>query len=85
LNGSTSIGDRITKLMDLKVPEGLLGKLSHAAAKLLEVAKFPPRVKSRARRVSGSGVARRRDRPRQAADHHLLARTTAARISRCRW
>ena len=35
---------RITALMDLKVPEGLLGKLS-LLPRLLEVAKFPPRVK----------------------------------------
>jgi 4-hydroxy-3-polyprenylbenzoate decarboxylase len=35
-------GDRITKLLDLKVPEGILGKLS-MLPRLLEVAKFPPR------------------------------------------
>jgi 4-hydroxy-3-polyprenylbenzoate decarboxylase len=39
------IGDRITQLMDLKVPEGLRGKLS-LLPRLLEVAKFPPRVRS---------------------------------------
>ena len=38
-------GDRITKLLDLKVPEGLLGKLS-LLPRLMEVAKFPPRMKS---------------------------------------
>lgn len=38
-------GRRITELMDLKVPEGLLGKLS-MVPRLLEVSKFPPRVKS---------------------------------------
>ncbi len=37
-------GDRITKLLDLKVPEGFLGKLQ-LLPRLLEVAKFPPRVK----------------------------------------
>ncbi|MGZ8493294.1 MAG: menaquinone biosynthesis decarboxylase [Gemmatirosa sp.] len=37
-------GRRITDLLDLKVPEGLLGKLS-MLPRLLEVAKFPPRVK----------------------------------------
>jgi 4-hydroxy-3-polyprenylbenzoate decarboxylase len=37
-------GRRITELLDLKVPEGLLGKLS-MVPRLLEVAKFPPRVK----------------------------------------
>lgn len=42
-----SIGERITKLLDLKVPEGLLGKLS-LLPRLMEVAKFPPRT------VSGS-------------------------------
>jgi 4-hydroxy-3-polyprenylbenzoate decarboxylase len=38
-------GDRITKLMDLKVPEGFLGKLQ-MLPRLLEVAKFPPRTGS---------------------------------------
>lgn len=38
-------GDRITKLMDLKVPEGLLGKFQ-MLPRLLEVAKFPPRMAS---------------------------------------
>jgi 4-hydroxy-3-polyprenylbenzoate decarboxylase len=38
-------GDRITKLMDLKVPEGFLGKLQ-MLPRLLEVAKFPPRTAS---------------------------------------
>jgi len=40
-----AIGDRITQLIDLKVPEGLRGKLS-LLPRLLEVAKFPPRVRS---------------------------------------
>ncbi len=39
------IGDRITELMDLKVPAGLMGKLS-LIPRLLEVAKFPPRTRS---------------------------------------
>lgn len=39
-------GDRITKLLDLKVPEGILGKLS-MLPRLLEVAKFPPRLAGR--------------------------------------
>lgn len=42
-----AIGGRITKLMDLKVPEGLLGKLS-LLPRLMEVAKFPPRMQSSA-------------------------------------
>jgi 4-hydroxy-3-polyprenylbenzoate decarboxylase len=37
-------GGRITKLLDLKVPEGILGKLS-LLPRLLEVAKFPPRLR----------------------------------------
>ena len=36
-------GARITKLLDLKVPEGMLGKLS-MLPRLMEVAKFPPRM-----------------------------------------
>lgn len=39
------VGDRITTLLDLKVPDGLFGKLS-MLPKLAEVAKFPPRVRS---------------------------------------
>ncbi len=39
-----SIGGRITELLDLKVPEGLLGKLS-MLPRLLEVGKFPPRIR----------------------------------------
>jgi 4-hydroxy-3-polyprenylbenzoate decarboxylase len=38
-------GDRITKLLDLKVPEGLMGKLS-LLPRLFEVSKFPPRTVS---------------------------------------
>ena len=39
------VGARITELLDLKVPEGLLGKLS-LLPRLMEIAKFPPRVRS---------------------------------------
>jgi 4-hydroxy-3-polyprenylbenzoate decarboxylase len=39
-----AIGARITQLMDLKVPSGLVAKLS-LVPRLLEVARFPPRVK----------------------------------------
>ena len=39
------IGSRITTMMDLKVPDGLIGKLS-MLPRLLEISKFPPRVKS---------------------------------------
>ena len=38
-------GDRITKLMDLKVPEGLVGKLS-MLPRLFAISKFPPKMKS---------------------------------------
>jgi 4-hydroxy-3-polyprenylbenzoate decarboxylase len=38
-------GSRITQLMDLKVPEGIMGKLS-MLPRLMEVAKFPPRRKA---------------------------------------
>jgi 4-hydroxy-3-polyprenylbenzoate decarboxylase len=37
------IGGRITELLEMKVPEGILGKLS-LLPRLLEVGKFPPRV-----------------------------------------
>ena len=37
------IGARITQLMDLKVPDGFLGKLS-LLPRLLEISKFPPRT-----------------------------------------
>jgi len=39
------IGARITELLELKVPDGLKGKLS-MLPKLMQVAKFPPRVRS---------------------------------------
>ena len=39
------VGARITQMMDLKVPDGFLNKLS-LLPRLLEIAKFPPRVKS---------------------------------------
>jgi 4-hydroxy-3-polyprenylbenzoate decarboxylase len=38
------IGARITQLLELKVPDGILGKLS-LLPRLLEVGKFPPRVR----------------------------------------
>ena len=38
------IGDRITQMLDLKVPQGLVAKLS-LLPRLLELGKFPPRVK----------------------------------------
>ncbi|MDB4910515.1 MAG: menaquinone biosynthesis decarboxylase, family [Gemmatimonadetes bacterium] len=38
------IGARITELVQTKVPDGLMGKLS-MLPKLLEIGKFPPRVK----------------------------------------
>jgi 4-hydroxy-3-polyprenylbenzoate decarboxylase len=39
------IGGRISELLNLKVPDGLMGKLS-MLPKLAEVAKFPPRTRS---------------------------------------
>ncbi len=39
------IGSRITQMMDLKVPDGFMGKLS-MLPRLLEISKFPPRVKN---------------------------------------
>jgi 4-hydroxy-3-polyprenylbenzoate decarboxylase len=39
------IGARITEMLDLKVPEGFVGKLA-MLPRLLEIGKFPPRVRS---------------------------------------
>jgi 4-hydroxy-3-polyprenylbenzoate decarboxylase len=39
------IAQRITEMLDLKVPEGIIGKLA-MLPRLLEIGKFPPRVKS---------------------------------------
>ncbi len=39
-----AIGARITELLELKVPEGILGRLA-LLPRLLEVGKFPPRVR----------------------------------------
>jgi 4-hydroxy-3-polyprenylbenzoate decarboxylase len=44
VNDLDDVGARITELVQLKVPEGLMGKLS-MLPKLLEIGKFPPRVK----------------------------------------
>lgn len=38
------IGQRITEMLDLKVPEGIVGKLA-MIPRLLELGKFPPRVR----------------------------------------
>ncbi|HEY6089183.1 MAG TPA: UbiD family decarboxylase domain-containing protein, partial [Gemmatimonadaceae bacterium] len=38
------IGARITEMLDLQVPEGIIGKLS-MLPRLLELGKFPPRLK----------------------------------------
>jgi 4-hydroxy-3-polyprenylbenzoate decarboxylase len=38
-----AVGDRITGMLNMKVPDGLLGKLS-MLPRLLEVGKFPPRT-----------------------------------------
>src|SRR5439155_16925265 len=40
-----AIGGRISELLNLKVPEGLFGKLA-MLPKLAEIGKFPPKVKS---------------------------------------
>ena len=50
------IGARITQLMDLKVPDGIVAKLS-LIPRLLEVARFPPRVKGGYAAVSGGRLA----------------------------
>jgi 4-hydroxy-3-polyprenylbenzoate decarboxylase len=39
------VGQRITEMLDLKVPEGIFGKLS-MLPRLLELGKFPPRTRS---------------------------------------
>src|SRR5437867_12501109 len=39
------IGQRITEMLDLKVPEGIIGKLA-MLPRLLELGKFPPRISS---------------------------------------
>jgi 4-hydroxy-3-polyprenylbenzoate decarboxylase len=45
VNALDEIGGRISELLELKVPEGLLGKLS-MLPRLAEVARFPPRIRS---------------------------------------
>ena len=44
VNELDEVGARITELLEMKVPEGLIGKLS-LLPKLLEVGKFPPRMR----------------------------------------
>ncbi|MGH7516271.1 MAG: menaquinone biosynthesis decarboxylase [Gemmatimonadales bacterium] len=45
VNALDEIGGRISELLELKVPEGLFGKLS-MLPRLAEVARFPPRTRS---------------------------------------
>lgn len=45
VNHLDEVADRITEMLELKMPDGLLGKLA-MLPKLAELAKFPPRVKS---------------------------------------
>ena len=47
-----------TKLLDLKVPEGMLGKFA-LLPRLLEVAKFPPRIKGPKAKSLGWNLAQR--------------------------
>ena len=52
------IGARITELMEMKVPEGLIAKLA-LLPRLLEVGKFPPRMRRGDAAVAGGRVAGR--------------------------
>ena len=45
VNDLDEIGERITEMLDLKVPEGIVGKLA-MLPRLLELGKFPPRMRS---------------------------------------
>ena len=47
VNSLEEIADRITNLLDLKVPDSLMGKLS-MVSKLAEISAFPPKI------ISGS-------------------------------
>lgn len=44
VNALDDVGARITELLEMKVPEGLIGKLA-LLPRLLEVGKFPPRMR----------------------------------------
>jgi 4-hydroxy-3-polyprenylbenzoate decarboxylase len=68
------VGGRITEMLDLKVPEGVMGKLS-MLPRLLELGKFPPRVK--AGKPPCQEIVLK-------GDEVDLSRT-ADRTSRCRW
>ena len=68
------IGGRISEMLNLKVPEGLFGKLA-MLPKLAEIGKFPPRVKSgrppcQEVVLRGDAVEPRRD----PVPHHLAGR-----------
>ena len=66
------IGGRISEMLNLKVPEGLFGKLA-MLPKLAEIGKFPPRVKGGRPALPGAGAARRRREPRRHPISHHLA------------
>ncbi len=78
------IARRITELLELKVPDGMLAKLA-LLPRLLEVAKFPPRVRGaalrRARQWSGGATKSISGTCRSSR----AGRRTAVRTSRCRW
>ena len=72
-----TVGARITELLEMKVPEGLFGKLA-MLPKLAEVAKFPPRVRSGRAAVPGSRApGRGRESGRHSVPHDLARRRRA--------
>ena len=68
-----TIGGRISELLEMKVPEGLFGKLA-MLPKLAEVGKFPPRVRGGRAALPGGRAARRCREPRRHSVSHDLAR-----------
>ena len=78
------IGARITELVQMKVPDGLMGKLS-MLPKLLEIGKFPPRVKGGAGAFAAGGMEGRGHRPVASCRSSRAGPRMAARTSRCRW
>ena len=74
---SRRIGGRISELLNLKVPEGLFGKLA-MLPKLAEIGQVPAQGEERPGALPGGGAARRRGQPRpDPVPHHLARRRRA--------
>jgi len=81
---STMSGPALPKCSILKVPRASW-ESCRCSQRLLELGKFPPRVKGGKAACQEIVLKRRGCRSLEAADHHVLARGRRTVQSRCRW